>query len=374
MKKSYLKLIVFNVVLIVFFILNSFIWNILNYKSSVLLLIILALFDKFFLGLEKDNHRFIKDIVFNILIITLTFFILFYLFGLFIGFVRTTNYYSWYGFSNIIIPYIIVIILKEFLRYQLISKSGNNKKLIVLLFITFLLFDITSGVKIMSWKTGYDVFMFFAMTVFPAVSTNITCFYIAKKVGYKPNILWLLFLNLYGVLLPIVPNTGLYVGTMINFLFPLILLYNVYYFFNSKKGDVPLRDRKLMLSFVVPTAAIFILTVVYFVSGFFRYYAITIATGSMIPNIYKGDIVVIDRKTNISQIKEGQVIAYKREDRIIVHRVVNIEKVGETYYFYTKGDANNAKDNYIVYEDMIVGTVNSKIPYIGLPTVWLNEL
>ena len=374
MKKSYLKLVIFNIVLIVFFILNSFIWNILNYKSSVILLIVLLLFEKFLLGLEKDNHRFLKDIIFNILIITLTFFILFYLFGLVIGFVRTTNYYTWYGFSNIIIPYILVIVLKEFLRYQLISKSGNNKKIIVLLFFTFLLFDITSGVKIMSWNSHYSVFMFFATTILPAISTNITCFYIAKKVGYKPNILWLLIINLYGVLLPIVPNTGLYVGTMIKFLFPLIFLYNVYAFFNFKKGDVPLRDRKVIASFMVPGAIIFILTIVYFMSGYFRYYAITIATGSMIPNIYKGDIVVIDKKIKLADLKEGQVIAYNHDKRIIVHRLVNIEKVGDTFYFYTKGDANNAKDNYIIYEDMIIGVVISKIPYVGLPTVWLNEL
>ena len=49
-------------------------------------------------------------------------------------------------------------------------------------------------------------------------------------------------------------------------------------------------------------------------------------------------------------------------------------KVDNKYYFYTKGDANEIEDGYPITEDMIVGVVNVKVPYIGLPTVLLNEL
>ena len=42
--------------------------------------------------------------------------------------------------------------------------------------------------------------------------------------------------------------------------------------------------------------------------------------------------------------------------------------------FYTKGDANHDIDNYKITKDMIIGIVNVKIPYIGYPTVWVNEL
>ena len=43
-------------------------------------------------------------------------------------------------------------------------------------------------------------------------------------------------------------------------------------------------------------------------------------------------------------------------------------------YFYTKGDANNSLDNYVIGEEMIMGTINHYIPFIGYPTVLLNEL
>jgi hypothetical protein len=31
-------------------------------------------------------------------------------------------------------------------------------------------------------------------------------------------------------------------------------------------------------------------------------------------------------------------------------------------------------DNFFLEEKNIIGTVNFKIPYIGVPTVWINEL
>ena len=42
--------------------------------------------------------------------------------------------------------------------------------------------------------------------------------------------------------------------------------------------------------------------------------------------------------------------------------------------YYTKGDANEQIDGYKITMDMVIGTVNFKIPYIGYPTVWVNEL
>lgn len=374
MKKSHIKLIIFNLILILFLILNNFILNILNYKNQVLLFVILIISFKILFGFEKDNRRYFKDIIFNILIILLSFFIIFYLLGLVIGFVKTTNYFSWYGLSNMIIPYIAVIVMKEYLRYQIVVKSEKNRKLIVLSFITFVLFDISGSFNVFTWKSNYEIFMFFSLNLLPALSRNIACFYIANKVGYKPNILWLTIYNLYGVLLPIVPKTGVYIGTMINFLFPIVLLYNTYSFFENRKKNIPTRDNKYKRLFFMPIPVIIILVIIYFTSGYFKYYTIAVGSGSMMPNINIGDIVIINQKYDINDIKVGQVIAYKYNNRVIIHRLVDIQKVSKELYFYTKGDANNAKDNYIIYEDMLIGVVNHKIPFLGLPTVWVNEV
>ena len=375
MKKSHIKLTIFSILLIILICLNSFIISILSsfWKLSIFLLISLIVF-KLLFGFEKDNHRFIKDIIFNIIIIYLTSFIIYYLFGLIIGFIRTEMHYSLYGVFNFILPYIIMIILKEFLRYQILVKADKSKLLVLTSIIFFTIFDITNNMNIASFTDKYTIFMLFALHLLPAISNNIAATYITKKVGYKPNILWLSVAGLYYSLLPIVPNTGAYVGAMIKFLFPVIIVYNVYTFFQKRSKNIPLRDNKKERSLSAIFLALFVAILVYFTSGYFRFQAIAIATGSMTPNILKGDVVLIDKKIEPKKLKVGQVIAYKYDSRIIVHRLVDIAKVGSEYYFYTKGDANNGVDKYAIYEDMIVGVVNIKIPYIGNPTVWLNEL
>ncbi len=95
----------------------------------------------------------------------------------------------------------------------------------------------------------------------------------------------------------------------------------------------------------------------------------------MNPEIKKGDVVIIEKiSTNYDSINIGEVLAYKYNDMIIVHRIVNIVKEQDKYYFYTKGDANNEMDNITITQDMVIGIVHYKVPYIGYPTVWLNEL
>lgn len=374
MKKGINRLMIFNIVLIVFLLVNSFILNILSYTSLAILLAILIVIFKFIFGLEKDNHRYIKDIVFNIIIVLLSSFIVYYLFGLTISFVKTDNYYTVSGFKNYIIPFIIIGILREYLRYQMLSKCGKSKTLIIISTVTFILIDITVRFNIHDFATKFDTFLFVARILMPAISRNIACSYIARKVGYKPNIIWTLVVVLYSNLLPIVPNTGIYIGSMISFLYPVVIMYSVYSFFKRRAKNIPLQDDRKRNYLTIPILVVIIGIIVYFTSGFFRYYTIAIATGSMTPNILKGDVVIIDQEYPKEDMKVGQVIAYRIEGIIVVHRLVDIIELDGERFYYTQGDANNAVDNYTIKEDMILGVVEHKIPYIGLPTVWLNEL
>ena len=375
MKKSYKKLIIFDIILAIILLLNSFILNILgNYLYMDILLVILLIIFKFVFGFEKDRHRYIKDIIINISIIYLASFIIYYIFGIFIGFVRTDNYFTFYGIRVFIIPYIVMIILREYLRGQMLNKTENSKLLTIVTCIMFILLDFSNRFNVSSLNTNYSKFIFLALTLLPIISNNVVCTYIARKVGYKPNILWMLVAGLYEPLLPFIPDVGLYISSLIRFLFPFVLMYNVYSFFEKRAKDIPISYIKKRRYVEIPLLALFIFILAYFVSGFFRYYAIAIATGSMRPNLKVGDVAIVDQHFDYKNLKVGEVIAYKYEGVIIAHRLCDIAVIKDDYYFYTKGDANEDKDNYIIYPDTIVGTVKRKIPYIGLPTVWLNQL
>lgn len=375
MKRGYKKLLIFQLIMFFILILNSFIHNILGNYSTIVFLILTIIIFKLFFGIEKDRHRFTKDIIFDVIIFLLIFFLIYYLSGLIIGFARTDNYYTLNGIKTFIIPIIITIILKEFLRYQVIMKSEGNKILMILSCILFIFLDVTNPIFYNGFSSKYDTFIFFALTLLPAISTNIVCSYLTFKVGYKPNILYLLVMNLYQYLLPLVPNPNEYIASIIRFLLPILLGYKLSGFFNLTADQEIDRNynKTSAWSLIVPTILVAVL--VYFTSGYFHYYAVAIASGSMEKAISKGDIVVIEKiDKQYDKLEKGQVIAYTYHGVLVVHRIVNIIEDKGEYYVYTKGDANAKEDNYVVEQDTIMGTVEFVIPYLGLPTVWLNEM
>lgn len=375
MKKSHKKLLVFQVIILLIFVLNSFVSNILKEYNFILFLILsLIVFKKLF-GFERDRNRYTKDILFEIIIFLLTFFILFYLFGVVIGFARTDNYYNLYGLKTFLLPLTLTIILQEILRYMMLKKSEGSKLTFIMTVVLFIFLDVTEAVYYNSFNTSYDTFIFIALSLMPAMSNNIVCCYLTRICGYKPIILYLLITKLYIYLLPIIPNPDEYITAVINFIVPIFLSFKINSFLHKKKDEYTDRNYKKSNLILLILPIIMTIVTVYFTSGYFHYYAIAIASGSMSPKIEKGDVVVIEKMDdNFESLKKGQVIAFKYNDVMVVHRLIDVKKENGEYYFYTKGDANAEPDNYFLTEEMIIGSVNIRIPFIGLPTVWLNEM
>ncbi|MBQ6477616.1 MAG: signal peptidase I [Bacilli bacterium] len=340
-----------------------------RYQNVIFLSLLLIVFNRIFI-IERDRHRYLKDILFEILLFTLTYFVFFYLLGFIVG-ITKTNYYNLSSIVNIIIPITLYIILREILRYNMLCKADGNKNLTILVVILFILFDIFNSYHFTKFSNQYELLKFISLLVLPVIAKNISYSYVSKKMGYKPVIVFELIFVLYPYLLPVIPNPNAYIMSVIYLLVPVLFAYKISKFFNLRKDDLIPRDymKKKFTGIMLPTIIIIIL--VYFYSGYFRYFAIAIASGSMEPKIYRGDIVIVDQK--FSNLKKGDVIAFKQNNIIIVHRIVKIIKYDKSNLYYTKGDANNKMDDFITEKDMIVGKVKIKLPLIGYPTVWFNR-
>lgn len=374
MKKSYRKMLIFQIIIFLIFILNSFVSNILNGYNFVLFLIVSLVLFKFFFGFEKDRHRYTKDIILEVIIFLLIFFILFYLFGIIITFARTANYYNLYGFKTFIIPITLTIILKEVLRYMMLKKCEDSKFLMFMIFVLFTFLDVSEAVYYNGFKTNYATFTFIALSLLPAISENLVFNYMSLKGGYKPIILYLLVTTLYVYLIPIIPNPNEYITSIIDLVLPILLWLRLRKFFEKESDEYVERDYKKtnILALIIPT--LFTIVVVYFTSGYFKYYALAIASGSMERTINKGDVVIVKKiDKDYNDLKVGQVLVYKYSSVVVVHRIIRIVHDNGKYYFYTKGDNNGNADNYEIPQENVIGTVNFRIPYLGLPTVWLNE-
>ena len=377
MKKGYTKVLIIELIMTVFLIFNSFIVNIFsNYILVLFLFLSLGLF-KIFFDFEKDKHRNTNDIIIYLIIYLLIVFVLYYAIGFITGYVRMPNYYSVYGLFTFIVPTILIIIISEFLRYQLLRKSEGNLKLIVLTTILFILIDVSNAIYFSNFSSGYEMIVFIGLTLLPSICKNIFSTYTSSRTGYKPAILLNLCIGLYRYLFPILPNFNEYFQSM----FSLIVLTGITLMIykvlkkdlNEEEIDAKHSNRPMLVAYIFE---IFIaLVLVYFVSGYFQYYAIAIASNSMYPTFERGSVAIIKKiEENYSELEIGDIIAYQYENRIIAHRIAKITEIDDTRYFYTKGDANKDIDNYVVTQDMIMGTINTYIPFIGYPTVLINDL
>jgi signal peptidase len=102
----------------------------------------------------------------------------------------------------------------------------------------------------------------------------------------------------------------------------------------------------------------------------FHYRTATMLTGSMVPTIKPGDVVV-DTEENATALKVGQIISYHipvDDHRVESHRVtwVHVTKSGAVL-FRTKGDANNGADPWTARSapHTKVWTVKTVLPAVG---------
>ena len=73
-------------------------------------------------------------------------------------------------------------------------------------------------------------------------------------------------------------------------------------------------------------------------------------------------------------MQKGDILVFRHDSIIVTHRIVDIKKKNDTYYFTTKGDNNEDVDGYTSTSDQVIGKVDYVIKYIGFPTILVNEL
>ena len=129
-----------------------------------------------------------------------------------------------------------------------------------------------------------------------------------------------------------------------------------------------------IISILVIAAAVFVLLVVLVTApgkppSIMGYTVLRITTGSMAPT-YDVDTMIVVKKPEPSQIREGDVITFYSTDPALegslnTHRVVSISQEGDGYVYVTKGDNNNVVDAYDVPSENLLGKVVGSSMILG---------
>ena len=97
---------------------------------------------------------------------------------------------------------------------------------------------------------------------------------------------------------------------------------------------------------------------------------LTVMSGSMEPSIKTGSVALIETNlTDFKDIEKGDIITFDIGSSFVTHRAVDVAEGG----IVTKGDANNARDPWIVTDDNYYGKELFSVPYIGFLIVFFRQ-
>jgi len=96
-----------------------------------------------------------------------------------------------------------------------------------------------------------------------------------------------------------------------------------------------------------------------------------ILTGSMAPALPVGTVVMTKQMPTYSK---NDVIAFKKDDKNVTHRIVEVENKNNVFSYKTRGDANNVADIDLVRKDNVLGKMIFSIPYLGTFILFLKTV
>ena len=378
MQKSKSVTIFVLIFILVYFLFSQFylrtLGNLYTYIINPLFFVVMALILLFTIKSPYKTDKYKKSITFYVIVTIISYAIIFLLSGLFLTYGKNPYANTFKGIALNMYSMGLVVVCIEYIRYKLINNVfKNDQKIIFLLIVViFTMRDIPFNTLVNSLNI-YFLFKTIFVTIIPSAIRNILFTYIAIYTDYKPAIIYQLIMYLVYWLPPVLPNSPWVFTSIMDILFPLILfLYCMYEVSSRDKLHLYRLSNPLEPKGLIPLTACIVL-IIWFAIGIFPIKPIGIASGSMMPTLYIGDLVII-RKCNANNIKEDDIIEYQRKDFSVIHRVVEkYQKDGETF-FITKGDNNSSPDSEPVSEQKLKGKVVLRIPYLAMPTIWIDAL
>ncbi|MBR6073544.1 MAG: hypothetical protein IKP76_04415 [Bacilli bacterium] len=371
-----------------------------NYCSLINMgfIILLTITGFFLYKFEKNDMTKVKrKIIIEVFVGMIVYFAMIYSLGLVTGYVKNIYTTRFLGIiSNILIPLVSAVGIELF-RYMYMRSNKMSKFSIFLgtLFLSIidclLLYYIVDATK-------YGYFIFGTTVILPVIFKNILLSYLTIKEGWEACLIYSVPMTIYGFIVPVIPNLGDYLISIINVTFPSMLIIYASRLITddlidqeikrlsssvelSDKEEVEYRKRSKKFNifkiFLIDIPLIeLIAVVVILVSGLFVYHAIGVDTSAVAEVAQRGDAVIIFKGYKQSDYNVNDIVIYKANNKYIIDRISRKQDEGnDKASLYVKKEID--QDRNIEYRNIseeIVGVYTGfKLPKIAYPTIWIRD-
>lgn len=259
---------------------------------------------------------------------------------------------------------------RHYLVNSLTRKENYRIFIIVSAFMTLNAFSIAKYTGLQGYE---EMTKFVAQFFLPEYTKNLLATLLVFYGGAFASIIFMGTLDFFQWLSPILPDLKWITAAFVGILTPAFLFSYVQIIYNdeSRIRNPKHKEEENPMSWIITT--VISIGVVWFSVGVFPIYPSVIVTGSMIPMIQPGDVILVNKKIDVMQLKEGQTIQFKRDDILISHRIIEVVVNKGVKSYRTKGDNNSGVDREFVKPEDVKGEVIKVVPKIGWPTLLIKS-
>ena len=317
------------------------------------------------------------DITQTVIIILILYCMIYFSLGLVFGYEKSPYSHELIPMLKNIWTFVVAIGFQEYVRMQLIKLSPKKIGYYAIITLFFIIAEIDFWNISSNFSNNVAFFKYMSQTIVPLLVSNCLFTYLVIMAGNVPSTIYRVILSLITILLPIFPGLNWLIKAMLEIILVIVCaLYVNYVDLQSARVLNRRQLKKEKVTSYIPFVIVLVILVC-FIGGIFKYQPIAVLSNSMYPTFARGDAVVVQKleKKEFSKLKKGDILYYSKDGKLIIHRIIEIKETEEKKLeIKTKGDNNNTEDNWIIKEEEIIGKVKFMVPYIGYPSVWVNEM
>lgn len=317
------------------------------------------------------------DITQTVIIILILYCMIYFSLGLIFGYEKSPYSHELIPMLKNIWTFVVAIGFQEYVRMQLIKLSPKKIGYYAIITLFFIIAEIDFWNISSNFSNNVAFFKYMSQTIVPLLVSNCLFTYLVIMAGNVPSTIYRVILSLITILLPIFPGLNWLIKAMLEIILVIVCaLYVNYVDLQSARVLNRRQLKKEKVTSYIPFVIVLVILVC-FIGGIFKYQPIAVLSNSMYPTFARGDAVVVQKleKKEFSKLKKGDILYYSKDGKLVIHRIIEIKETEEKKLeIKTKGDNNNTEDNWIIKEEEIIGKVKFMVPYIGYPSVWVNEM